>query len=509
MKHNFQNHIAMLWFASTLCAYAQPMNVLIANTPCYNWSFGCFGTGTGMFMAYWDRNGFSNIYTGSVNGGVATLTFREGGVNANMRALWATQAGFAGRHATNWGHYDNYGGAHATYQSTAPDPYIALAREEHEPECIGDFIGLNQNKWTNLNGECNGNIDAYAFNYFDPSGAKRVNFVPPEQNGLPIPDIQSGLKAFAESRGYAGDSFSQLADVWPDTPAGAGFTFNDLRREIDAGRPLLLFLQRHEYARGNGYNPDIHAFYAIGYEITASGVKRVRVRDGWTDNVNSYRVITWGPSYFYSPVQLYLRGVIGMNLKSEVTHVEINGSASFMEWLGPTGLVTDTVAGTQWNPHWHIVEASDQLGTNHAYIPVSTASPSHRVDFDYEPDQPLTVYRLRRLEPVYVVDTNLEAAVRNDLPVKHGPDPVLYDVEMEGLVTLDASGQSIAELQGLEYATRLNYVNLADNVISNINPLLINMVSGSTVVLSNNPLSSLAITNQIPVLQGMGVLVHY
>lgn len=503
-----------LWLVAPI--HAQHVNVLVLDTPCYNWSFGCFGTGTGMFMAYWDRNGFPNIYTGPVNGGVAPLTFQEGGVNAEIRALWATQAGFAGRHATNWGHFDNYGGSQATYQSTAPDPYIVLGREEHPPECIGDFIGLNQNKWTNLNNECNGNIDAYAFNFFDPTGAKRVNFIPPEQNGEPIPDIQSGLRVFAAYRGYDGDSFSQLADVWPDTPAGAGFTFNDLRREIDAGRPLLLFLQENSYARANGYNPDIHAFYAVGYEITAAGVQRVRVRDGWTHNVNFYRVINWNASPFFSvgSIHLYLRGVIGLNLKASVTNVVMSETEAIFEWLGPQGTVANTVSGEQWSPHWHVVEAADHLGPGHEFVPVSTAAPGHRIDFDLPPEAAAQFYRLRRLEPVYVNDAHLNAAIRNALPVKHGPEPLLYDLELESLTDLDASGILVADLSGLEHATALISLDLSDNQIEDLSPLVWRLndtgwPAGSTVILSNNPLSALAIDEQIPALEAAGVTVSY
>ena len=95
-----------------------------------------------------------------------------------------------------------------------------------------------------LGGECDGNIDGFSFVYWDKSGEKRINYVPGPEAGLPAVDIQSGLRAWTESRGYPSEVFTQLTDFNPEVPPGKGFSFQDLKAEIDAGYPVLLFLQR-------------------------------------------------------------------------------------------------------------------------------------------------------------------------------------------------------------------------------------------------------------------------
>src|SRR2546425_12718378 len=87
------------------------------------------------------------------------------------------------------------------------------------------------------------NIDGLAFNYWDNTGSRRVNFVPGPDAGVPARDIQSGLRQWTQSRGYDAEVFSQLTDFNPNVDAGRGFTFNDLKAEIDSGYPVLLFLQ--------------------------------------------------------------------------------------------------------------------------------------------------------------------------------------------------------------------------------------------------------------------------
>jgi hypothetical protein len=79
-------------------------------------------------------------------------------------------------------------------------------------------MGASQKKWTDLDGECAGNIDAYAFNFWEKSGAMRVNFTPPPLQGLPVRDVQSGLREWAKYRGYAANVSSQLVEFNPNVP---------------------------------------------------------------------------------------------------------------------------------------------------------------------------------------------------------------------------------------------------------------------------------------------------
>lgn len=461
-----------------------------------------------MLFAYWDRNGYSNIYTGPTAGGVAPLV--SSGTNSGIVALWASKAGLDGRPSNHYGHVDDY---YVGYQSTAPDPWLSRG-VEHEPDCIGDFIGMSQDKWTNLNGECRGNKDAWAFNFFDTSGALRVNFQPVDGQGNAIRDIQSGLRAFAAWRGYDADVFSQLVDIWHHTPPGTGFTFDHVRREIDAGRPILLHLQEQAYADSSGYNPDIHAFLIVGYEITAGGVRRVRVRTGWSANPNDFQIWTWTNQAFVPwGTYLYPRGVIGLRMNSAITLGSISNNMVTIEWLGPTGTVTNSVAGTAWPSTWHVVEAAPYPGA--PFTPVSTAAPGRRVDFQISDQEPASqIFRLRRLEPSIVPDPALRSALLASVPFKWGASNVLYDLDVETVRSLSVSGAGVSRLDGLQDAVSLTNLVADNNAISDLSPLLAclaqgGLPSGSYVNVTGNPLSSEALTNQIPSLLAAGVWVDH
>ena len=76
-------------------------------------------------------------------------------------------------------------------------------------------------------------------------------------------------------------------------------------------------------------------------------------------------------------------------------------------------------------------------------------------------------------EPVYFADSNLKAAVEEELGVSN-PSPD----DMFGLFFLDASNRSIVDLTGIEHATNLLDLGLANNEINDITAL-----SGLTSIL--------------------------
>src|ERR1051325_1636926 len=221
--------------------------VYLNEVPDYDWFAGAAGTACGNLAGYWDRHGFAGFYTGPTANGIAPMF--NTGVNSGVGSLWATKAGYDGRPGDRPGHIDDYwtsyalpGGANS-FGSVAPDPYVIAGRSEHAPDCICDFIGASQRKWTDMNGECDGNLDGFAFVYWDITGDRRTSFVPDDGSGTPGRDVPSGLRAWARWRGYDADVFSQLVDFNPNTPVGKGFSFADLKKEIDAGYPILLWLQ--------------------------------------------------------------------------------------------------------------------------------------------------------------------------------------------------------------------------------------------------------------------------
>jgi len=67
----------------------------------------------------------------------------------------------------------------------------------------------------------------------------------------------------------------------------------------------------------------------------------------------------------------------------------------------------------------------------------------------------------------------------------------MYPSDLEGLTCLNANGRSIADLTGLEYVTDLTYLNLYNDQISDISPLVDNsgLGDGDEIDLRDNPLS--------------------
>ncbi len=347
-------------------------HVYLTGVPDYAWHSGCFGTACGNLIGFWDRHGFPDFYQGPTAGGVAPLN--SAGINRGIFALWESKAGRDGRASGMPGHYEDY---YVAYDSAAPDPYQVAGRPEHAPDCIGDFIGLNQRKWTNLAGECDGNIDGYVFNYWDASGARRTNFRPGSEAGLPAIDLQSGLRDWAAHCGYEAEVFSQLSDFNPKvTTPGAGFSFTDVRAEIDAGYPLLVFLQNwNQFSRPEGEmpraNPEIHGMLIYGYYVDDAGTERVRVRTSWATGDYEFREWnsqTWTPSL---GIFLPVRGVIGFRPAPKIVSARPDGNGGFeLRWHGPQAELFDVVAGESRPAHQYVVERASSLEPD-GFTPVS------------------------------------------------------------------------------------------------------------------------------------------
>jgi hypothetical protein len=377
-------------------------DVYLLGTPDYDWFAGCFGTATGNLIGYWDRHGFPDFYTGPTGGGLAPLD--NFGINYGIRSLWASSTNYDNRPANRPGHMDDY---YDSYESTLPDPYARAGRPEHTPDCIGDFIGLNQRKFTNQNGECDGNIDAYSFVYWDTNGNRRVNYTPTNAGAATV-DIQSGLRAWTRYRGYDADVFTQLVDFNPHVPAGHGFTYEDLKKEIDAGYPVLFFLQPNEqlYRSLPGAakaNPEIHGIMAYGYvDRPGEGiVQGVRVRTSWASG--DYRFTEWGALFTLIELQgagvasFPVRGVIGYHPRPKITRVtRIEGNVT-LTWDGPGSQIHDDIAGTNGTVHLYQLQRATSLFPSN-WQNLDTPTTNRVVTFPEATDQSV-FYRLRLLHP--------------------------------------------------------------------------------------------------------------
>ena len=336
-------------------------NVYLMNVPDYHWHAGCFGTASGNLIGYWDRNGFPAFYDGPTNGGLAPLNSRSSLGNDGILALWASRAGWDGRPEDRPGHFDDY---YHAYESTAPDDYIVDERPEHAPDCIGDFIGLSQDKWSLLNDECNGNIDGFSFVFWDSSGARRTEPIVIEGDTMISPDIPTGLEGWTRYRGYEADTFSQLSDFNPNVPDGAGFSYEDLKREIDAGYPVLLFMQPFDsnsrnFAERAAMNPNIHGMLAYGYFVSDDGTQFVRYRSSWASGDNQFSQWTasnWTPQGI---LNLPLRGVIGYHPHPQITAASsgLNGELT-LQWNGPDATLMDSTRGAMKRLHWYVIESA-------------------------------------------------------------------------------------------------------------------------------------------------------
>jgi hypothetical protein len=361
------------WLLGSGTARAQP-DVYLLSTPDYQWESGCFGTATGNLMGFWDRSGFPDFYTGPTAGGVAPLNSYGG--NSGIFALWVSKAGRDGRPANKLGHDEDY---HIAYESSALDPYVTAHRTEHTPDCLGDFIGLNQRKWTNLDGECDGNIDGYCFNFWDKTGAKRWNYTPAPQGGVPVQDIQSGLRAWAAWRGCAADTFSQLPDFSTEiTGPGSGFSFADLRAEIDAGYPILVFLQNWQTkSRPMGSmpraNPPLHGMLAIGYSYDPSGKPWVKALTSWAVGARDYpwKAVVWEAG-------LQVRGLIGFHPKPKIVSCQPGPGTLSLRWHGPGATLYDDSQWKQWTAQWYVVERSATVN-GPDWTPVTVPIAEHEV----------------------------------------------------------------------------------------------------------------------------------
>lgn len=221
-------------------------SIIIQNVPAYDWSFGCGATSGAMLAGYYDRNGYPNVYIGPTNSGIAPLDNSVWGsvvINGEPRKqcpLSATRLGLDGR--TERGHVDNYW---VKSNSTAPDPYITNGWPQHAwGDCVGDYMKTSQSAYNNEDGSS-------SFWYY-LSGER--NFGTINTN-----DCVLGLRNFFEARGYkVVTSFTQyISGLSGNT---LGFTFNNLKEQIDAGRPVLLFITGH-IMLGIGYNDSSRLIY--------------------------------------------------------------------------------------------------------------------------------------------------------------------------------------------------------------------------------------------------------
>jgi hypothetical protein len=273
----------------------------------YNWAYGCTATATAMQVAYYDRYGAPNVYTGPENGGVAPLTnsnwnLQSSQSDTDMNAIAASKMGVDGR-ATR-GHGDDYWIAYD--ESEGNDPYFGnWVEHDHYAgqTCTADMMGTNQwNNWGNIDGSTS------IFNYLAPSGRKLYDKGDQSNgDGTFSRDGCHGMRLFYEARGLeVQENFNQLIDGYDDPddnpdegPVVGGYTFADYKRNIDQGRPVLLHVVGHSML-GYGYDE-------------AYSPPRVYCRNTWSTATTDAVYFSWGG--IYSNMQHYSMSDITLHPK--------------------------------------------------------------------------------------------------------------------------------------------------------------------------------------------------
>jgi len=244
----------------------------LSNTANYAWWYGCSPTSAGMMMGHYDRNGYNgSFYPNLVPGGTAeasTWPVPPGTALVDpVIASHGYQDDFY--NAATYG-YDT--GGFANYGVSGDD----LPQPWHDFDCLGDFMGTSQDALGNTNGET-------TFYYY--TDGSPINAYEMPGHGIADP---SGMYGIGEYVTYAGYSYNTLYnqilpgvadDIWPAEPENTlGFTYDQYRAEIDAGRPVMIHVEGH-------------SMYGYGY---VDGTTTINVYDTWALGGGSF---VWGTSY--------------------------------------------------------------------------------------------------------------------------------------------------------------------------------------------------------------------
>lgn len=328
------------------------LNVL-SDVPAFDWSFGCSATSAAMIAGYYDRTGYTNMYAGQTNGGVMPMNnsvwpdwVDSHGDTRHQCPLSATHDGLDGR--TTSGHVDDYW---IYYGQPGPDPWDGNWAEHTLGDCTGDFMKTNQ--WVNPDDEWNTDGSTVFYNY--PDGSPVYDY---QLAGAGVPytyDGGYGLKLFYESRGYTvATMYNQYIDALGLT---YGFTYDQYKAEIDAGRPVMIHLEGH-------------TIVGVGYDDSSSD--QMYIHDTWDYNTHT---MTWGGSYG----GMQHRGVTIVRLQSLPEIISCDASGNEMNQFIPNQSVYVKGSGLEANTNYKIwiqdnaVEEGDALVT--AENPSSATTP--------------------------------------------------------------------------------------------------------------------------------------
>lgn len=330
---------------------AMGINVL-STVPAFNWCYGCSATSAAMMFGYYDNADYTNMYAGPTNGGVCPMDNSIWGAGIGGSdgecPLSATHQGKDG--LTTRGHVDDYWYSYGS----SNDPYYGNWTEHAYANCTADFMGTNQyHNWHNTDG-------ATIF-YFHPNGAPLYDYTGGESVGYR--DGCHGMRLFVESRGYNvfhdGTNY-QNYNQYIDECKSEGFTFEQFKAEIDAGRPVIIQVEGHSML-GYGYDTDGNKVY---------------IHDTWDHGEHQ---MTWGGTYGAQNLQHY--GVTVIQLKSLPVITSCTQAGNEMNQFAPNTSVYVKGSGLDPNTNYTIWIQNDPVNESDTLVvsenPTNASTPKN------------------------------------------------------------------------------------------------------------------------------------
>jgi hypothetical protein len=206
-------------------------SVLLSGVPAYEWRDGCAPTSAGMILGYWDASGFPDLIAG----------------DASTQTAAADQAIASHGSASEPGHWEDYAlpreyGGSGILEDRSEEP----EGDEHASDSIADFM-LTSRSVRGL---------AYGWSYTSMVGPAFADYVALVDPGTTVTTSDYYFGGYGSYR----------------------LTFALLQAEIDAGRPLVLYVD----SSGDGISD--HAVTGIGYRETA-GYPEYACWDTWSTAV--------------------------------------------------------------------------------------------------------------------------------------------------------------------------------------------------------------------------------
>ena len=242
----------------------------LSNTPDYDWWYGCSPTSAGMMMGYYDINGYGGlVYPNLVPGSTAELNTYPAGTYIANDTIASSQ-----HIADYWVAYTNIG----------DDPCNGNLTTCHGGgNCLADFMGTSQDM-TWLFPACDGvttnpvNSDGSSLVWTYTDGTTMTwEAMGGLTNCYWETCLMYGIGEYVQYAGYnhvTGSLYNRRID---EQATGTGFTYNDFKAEIDAGRPVMIQLEGH-------------SMFGYGYLSTNT----VYVYDTWSSGGGT---MTWNGTY--------------------------------------------------------------------------------------------------------------------------------------------------------------------------------------------------------------------